>query len=156
MEKRRFFYFAVILGFVAMLAGNVAVAHMGATGVVKQRTDLMSAIGKSMKEIGAMVRGKVPVDSSRAAAAAQEIAAHGRHLPGLFPPESNRPPSEARPIIWQKKADFDASTAAMVDAAEALAVAAATSDRDALKRAYRMLGQTCKDCHRVYRAKKKN
>ena len=155
MRKHRFLYFTVILGFVALLAGNVAVAHMGATGTVKQRMDLMEAIGKSMKEIGAMVRGRVAVDSSRAAAAAQEIAAHGRHMPKLFPPESNRAPSEARPIIWQQRAEFNASAAAMVNAAEALAVAASTADRGALKSAYRALGKTCKDCHRVYRAKKK-
>jgi len=155
MAKRPFFFAAIFSGFLLLLAGNIAVAHMGAAGVVKQRMDAMSDIGKAMKEIGAMLRGRLSFDSNRVAANAQNIAAHGRAIPSLFPAGSGGGVSEAKNSIWTDRAAFDWIARDLVSNAEALAVTAATGDRAAVDARYKAVAATCKDCLRTFRAKKR-
>ncbi|MGD9501441.1 MAG: cytochrome c, partial [Methyloceanibacter sp.] len=53
---------------------TLAYAHEGATGVVKERMDLMDSQKDAMKVIGDMAKDKTPFDAEAAAKAANEIA----------------------------------------------------------------------------------
>ena len=51
-----------------------AQAHKGATGIVKERMDLMTNISKRLKLVVQMIRGKRPFDGNAVAVASTAIA----------------------------------------------------------------------------------
>ena len=95
MNKRQFWISVTALA--KLTAG--AFAHGGATGIVKQRIDGMTA----------MMRGKRPYDADAVSEAAAIIQSHaGPALTDLFPEGSIHGPSEARPDIWTNWSEFQA------------------------------------------------
>lgn len=115
---------------------------------VAARHEAMEEIGATMKTLGGMARGQTPYDAAVVAAKASAIKAHLEAAARLFPPGSDRPPSEAKPEVWTDKAGFDKS---MKDSATAAAALAASRDAASFKAALGALGQTCKSCHDRYR-----
>ncbi len=86
-------------------AAGGAIAHGGATGIVKQRMDAMSNLADTMKKLAGMMRGQVPYSPIVVRKSAKKIAGHsGDALTRLFPEGSIKGPSEARHAIW---ADWD-------------------------------------------------
>lgn len=137
-----------------LIMAGAALAHTGATGVVKERMEAMKAIGASMKAIATMIKGAAPYDAAKAAAAGEAIARHAGAIPDLFPEGSSGAPSEALPLIWTDWPDFLSATAALEERALDLAAAAGTAQNaDALKAPFAALGETCKTCHEEFRAK---
>ncbi len=96
----------------AIIASGIAVsawAHGGATGIVKERMDGMSTMGKAVKSLAPMMQGKTPLGPAQIRAAAQAIGQHsGETLIKLFPKGSGAHPSKAKPAIWQDPQDFNA------------------------------------------------
>ena len=130
-------------------------AHMGATGIVKERMELMKSIGKAMKSIRKMADETAPLESAKVAGAAQEIADHGARIVALFPRGSAGRVSEASQKIWQDPAGFRRYADSMVTTADDLVAAAKANDREKIKSAYRALGRTCGNCHDDFRIKKR-
>jgi cytochrome c556 len=59
--------------------------------------------------------------------------------------------TRALDAVWADKADFDTKAAALVEAANATAAAAATGDQTATMAALGAMGQSCGGCHDTYR-----
>lgn len=107
------------------LSTGLAIAHGGATGIVKERMDLMASVGKSMKTITQMLQGARPFDAAELRTAAQSIGTHGgEQMTRLFPDGSIQSPSEALPAIWQDWDRFSALANELTVFANALAEAA--------------------------------
>ncbi|MFM1813904.1 MAG: hypothetical protein RLZ98_599 [Pseudomonadota bacterium] len=128
-----------------------AMAHQGATGIVKERMELMKSIAASMKTLGRMFKGETAYepDVVRKEAAAMEKRAV--QMLSMFPKGSNQHPTEATPEVWTKTADF-AEEARLFEAAAA-ALRAAAADKNAAQEKYLAANETCKSCHKDYRAK---
>ncbi len=112
---------------VSALAGpaGLALAHEGATGIVKERMDLMDSIGKSMKTITEMFQGTTDYDAGKVRDAASLIANHGgEEMTRLFPEGSVEGMSEALPAIWQEWESFSELADDLSAYAKALAAAA--------------------------------
>lgn len=104
---------------------GVVLAHGGATGIVKERMDLMASVGKSMKTITEMFQGEKPYDPGTVRDAASLIASHGgEQMTKLFPEGSIQGPSESLPAIWQDWERFSALAGDLTKYANALAEAA--------------------------------
>ena len=141
------------------LAAVTALAHGGATGIVKERMDQMVAISKAMKAIGAMLKGAEPYDAGRVRSLATEIGQMGgSHLTELFPDGSLDKPTEALPEIWTDWSRFEQQAADMQRAALALADGAdlprSRTDPQSPDLLFRELGATCKGCHEDFRIEK--
>src|SRR4029450_8312309 len=67
------------------LSATLALAHEGATGVVKERQDLMDSQKDAMKVIGDMAKGKKPFDAAAATKAANDIHTTAKKIHDLFP-----------------------------------------------------------------------
>lgn len=107
------------------LASAVVLAHGGATGVVKERMELMEGIGERMKTLSKMFKGEAPYDASTVKEAATEIRDHGgEKITALFPEGSLDEPTEALPAIWQDWARFETLSQQLAGYAGALAEAA--------------------------------
>jgi len=122
-------------------------AHGGATGIVKQRMDVMVDIGRAMKSVRNSLDRPRP-DTVREAAG--RIARHARHIPMLFPDGSFHPPSEAGASIAANRAEFDRLAAELAAAAERTA-----AEADAPRQAVEALAAACTQCHDMFRMKRK-
>jgi cytochrome c556 len=123
--KRKIFVAATAAAALA-LASAGALGHSGATGVVKQRMELMDNIGNAMKSLTAMMRGKETYDAARVRDLARLIGDHGgESMTGLFPEGSIMGPSEALPAIWTDWEHFSSLAGQISDYASALEAAAA-------------------------------
>lgn len=104
---------AVTAGLIAALTAGAgfnraAVAHGGAKGAVKDRMEAMEDIEEMMERLYAMYRGDLPYSAKAVKKAAGEIRKRaGASLTGLFPKGSDGKPSEARPEIWTRFAEFE-------------------------------------------------
>jgi cytochrome c556 len=136
------------------LGGSLLWAHQGhehATGVVKERMDLMESMAKAQKAIAQRLRTNRELELIRADA--RSIRELSEKIPSLFPPGSREHPSEAKAAIWQKWADFEAKARATQTESGKLA-ATDTRDINALTAQARAVSQSCGACHELYRAKK--
>lgn len=109
----------------ALAITGAALAHGGATGVVKERMDGMKAMGNAVKSLAAMMRGEEDYDVAAVKMHGQTIESHaGDALVDLFPKGSDGAPSEAKPAIWTDSADFEALASQLETYAIALQAAA--------------------------------
>ena len=150
-QNTRFFLVPLIMALTVLPAE----AHMGAKGVVKERMDLMVSLGKTMKSLNAMARGKVPYDGRAVARAGQLIRDHSKKMPHLFPKGSMGAPSEARPEIWTNMGEFKKLSADLETEGLKLAEIGENGDVATLRKRFRQVGKVCSACHKSYRAKKR-
>ncbi len=141
---------AFLIAFLAIT--GLALAHKGATGVVKERMDLMDLQAKQMKLLNAMAKGKRPFDAAKAAHAARDIGLTTRKIPEMFPKGTDAPPSEARAEIWEDWDTFIGDAEAAAKAAEALATTLEGETSAGWKEAFGKLIEACKSCHQSFRA----
>ena len=134
-------------------SGFVA-AHGGATGVVKERMELMKTLGDRMKETGAMVKGKVAFRSEIIAANAREVQKAALDITRLFPKGSLKKPTEALPRIWEEWDRFNDMTDRLTREAGKLNDVAIVGDQREIMIQFTKVGKTCSSCHTDFRKKK--
>lgn len=131
---------------------GTALAHSGATGVVKERMDGMKEMSHAVKALGAARAGAIAFSPDVIRRAAAALARHAEEGKTLFPEGSLDHPSEALPSIWTDRAGFDRIFDDLVEASAALDAAA--DDEAAALTAADAVAATCKACHAKYREKK--
>ena len=141
--------------FVGAAFATLALAHEGATGVVKERMDLMKRQQKDMKLIGDMAKGKQRFDAVKAAEAARDVALTAKKIPDLFPEGSTGHPSDALPAIWKEWDRFAGDAEDLESVANELASSLDGGTGQEWKPAFQKLTDACKSCHQDFRAKKK-
>jgi cytochrome c556 len=146
---------AQLTAFLVMFSISLAFAHEEATGVVKERMDLMDTQKEAMKVIGAMAKGTAAFDASKAAAAASEIENTAKKIPELFPEGTGGAPSEAKPEVWEKWAEFTADADELVKASNEL-VATLESESPKWKAKFKGVIDACKTCHKTFRMEKED
>ncbi len=139
---------------ITVSATTVVFAHGGAMGVVKERMDLMSAIGKNMKSVAAMVKGEVKFDPAAIESSAKSIAEHSTKVNDLFPKGSLDKPTEALPAIWEDWDRFTQLSKNLETETNKLAEVAASGDKRAVMMQFAKTGKICSTCHTDFRLKK--
>lgn len=116
---------AVLSVLLLALTMESALAHGGATGIVKERMDAMVTMSDAMKELTAMMRGKVDYNEQRVEKLALSIAENaGDTLLEKFPEGSAGGASEAEPAIWTRWGQFETYANELSILSEGLAKAA--------------------------------
>lgn len=133
----------------SMVASIAAIAHEGATGVIKERMDGMEAIGQQVKVMVPMMKGTLPYDPEQVAKSATIIENHsGETFTALFPEGSNEKPSEALSDIWDEWSKFtELANELNSKAANLKTVAENNGSEDDFKAALGQVMRTCKSCH---------
>jgi len=155
MKQIRFVLMPMIVAAVATggISGVNATAHEQATGVVKERMELMKANGKAMKALSAMVKGESPYNAAEVKMLATSIQSNSSQVPKLFPEGSLQPPTEALPTIWQDWPKFESLTRQLGETSGAVADAA-DGGLGTVVPAFVGLAKTCNACHTDFRKKK--
>ncbi len=103
-----------------------AMAHGGATGIVKERMDAMSAMSKAVKTISSMMMGETEYNADMVKQGAALIRSHaGEAMTKLFPEDSLQKASEAKPEIWSRWDEFKQLADQLSVQADGLELAAA-------------------------------
>ena len=84
---------------------------------------------------------------------AKMISNWAQKIPGYFPEGSRFGGTEARAKIWKNFDDFTALSEANEAAANGLVKAAKSGDPGAMVTSLKILGGSCKACHRSYKDK---
>lgn len=147
--KKQNLWIAVVL--IAAVPATVTLAHEGATGVVKERMDLMVAMNKEMKSI----HQKIATNRNLAGIAdsAAKIKEMSGNIAGKFPAGSLTPPTDAKPIIWEQWNQFEAHIGTLQVSLDALAAAAPSGDPKLISNKFNATAHSCNACHDDFRKK---
>lgn len=99
----------IALALVASITAGVALAHGGATGIVKERMDGMAAMQKAVKAVTPIMRGQAEYDADAVRSFAAAVETHsGEAMTKLFPKGTGGKPSEAKDEVWSDWEGFEA------------------------------------------------
>lgn len=130
-------------------------AHTDATGVVKQRMDLMKGVGKDMKGMKALVTGEVEFSAAAMAQHGASIAVAADQALEYFPEGSLDKPTEALPAIWQDWDKFSGLMQKLGKDARALEAMGSSADKATMAKQFGLIGKNCRACHTDFRMKKR-
>lgn len=68
-----------------------------------------------------------------------------------FGPDTNYPPTKAKPKVWEKAVEFDQAKGEFMASTDAMHAAAQTGDKSKIVDAYGRVFQSCKACHDSFR-----
>lgn len=154
---------SAMLGLGVMVVVSQAIAHTGASGIVKERMDAMSMLGDHAKTVGDMLKGKTAFNNEAVEMAAFAFIKHGEQIPALFPDtEMSRTGSktEALPAIWTEWDDFVALATRFTEDSRALAAIATELNAGeqsideksrAVRTAFFRASKSCSGCHERFR-----
>jgi cytochrome c556 len=138
-------------GLAALLLGIAVQAQMqvGSGDIVADRQRLMKLNGASAKDLN----DKLKAGNIEAMAVnAETIAINAQHIPSLFPQGSMTDKSNAKPDIWEKRADFEATAKTLQTKAEEIRDAARAKDQAKVEALMKDFGRTtCAACHNTFR-----
>ena len=141
---------------VAAAIVSAALAHDGhehATGVVRERMELMTEMGKRLLATSKRLRANRDLETvTNDARAIHDLASK---ITTLFPAGSTQAPTAAKPAVWQDWDDFAAKAKNLEKESEKL-VNTGTKDGAALRTQFRAVGFACDACHDKYRLPKEN
>ena len=141
-------HLTVVMASVGLLAA-CATASKSPAEYVEDRQKLMKAHGDAWKNVqdGAKAGNLQAVASN-----ADVMANNAKQIPALFPEGSMTEKSKAKPEIWQKKAEFDASAKKMEMESIKLRDTARTGNAQATNDMIKDFGRnTCGSCHTPFR-----
>ncbi len=142
----------VMFAVAAFALGATAVAAQNVT-VIKERQDHLKKMGDAAKPVNAMFKGEADFDLAKVQAALKVMQEKTAILPTLFPDDSKTgEKTEALPIIWEEKADFESRFKKLGDAAKA--AEASIKDEETFPDTWKELMGNCSGCHKKFRKPK--
>lgn len=142
-----------LLSIAALTAVTVTTAAAQNLSAIKARQDILDSFGKVTKEPGGMLKGEVPFDLAKVKAALKTYQEGVAKLPALFPDDARTGgETEALPVIWERKKDFEDRFAAL--AAKAKAAEVSITDEVSFASEFPQVVSNCGGCHKIYREKK--
>lgn len=138
----------------ALATAAVVYAHGNATGIVKERMEMMESLGKASKAMAKMIKGEVAYRGEAMAKHARTINSHSQEITEYFPEGSLQQASEALPVIWERWDEFERLTRQLEASSAKLIDVAQNGDRKAARRQFTRVAKSCKGCHEDFRQKK--
>ena len=117
---------------------------------VKTRQEAFKAVLRAYEPMTKMVKeGDIDPDKFAALAATFMTKRDGPW--SHFGPDTNYPPTKAKPAVWAKAAEFDQAKAEFLAATDAMSVVAQAKDQGKIEAAYGRVFKSCKSCHDSFR-----
>ena len=134
----------IIASAAAIGIASAAIAHTGATGIVKERMVAMSAMGDAVKAIAPMMSGEATYDAAAVRNAAEVIGEHaGPSMTRLFPEDADNKASYVKDAIWEDWETFAELAERLHTYSEGLALSAGNglaASQDGMANAGAMMG----------------
>jgi cytochrome c556 len=136
-----------ILAAVAAVAVGATAVYAQNAAVVKERRETMRGIGKASAALFRMNKGDTPFDLATVQSSLTTFQTNAQKMKGLFSDDSKTGGTDASPMIWAKRADFDAVIDKWV--AVSKAAEAAIKDEASFKAEYPKVAENCGGCHKA-------
>lgn len=120
---------------------------------VALRKAQMHLIGTYFGEMGEMMKGKVSYDAVAFSEGSERLAALSGWSHEGFSTKRLTDDSKSKPIIWEKKTDFDQKMKAFHKQALKLQQVVAKGDRGDIKGEFKATANACGSCHDLYKNK---
>ena len=143
------------IGLLLIAFTGFALAHEGATGVVKERMDVMKGQAEADEADRRHGQGQEEVRCRQGGGGGSRSRRDHKKIPDLFPEGTNGHPSEALDTVWKEWDRFKGDSHDAESAANALAAALEASGQD-WKAAFKTMTDACKSCHESFRAKEED
>ncbi|MDT0684069.1 MULTISPECIES: c-type cytochrome [Roseobacteraceae] len=115
----------ILAASVATSIGIGAVAHTGATGIVLERMQAMSAMGDAVKSVTPIMKGEQNYDADTVRKAAAVFEEHaGTAMTELFPEDNANEKSYVKDAIWEDWDEFERIAMRLETLAQGLSKAA--------------------------------
>lgn len=144
---------------VSVLATGVSVAEQaGSLDHAQYSTELRQSVfkllGSNMGPLGAMAKGKIPVDAKRVEKNAVRINQLSLMIADYSRTDTSKfdVKTEALAKIWQEGEHYTKDIDKLTLASTKLIAAAKTNDEGAIKKAIGGVGKTCGGCHDHFKA----
>jgi len=121
----------------------------------KYRHNTFNMVKYHFGPMGAMMKGKIDFNKDVFSKNADSLAVLALLAPNGFEVKGKVKGSRAKKDIWENKADFDKIIKGFADNTAALASVSKSGDMATIKPAFAKVADSCKTCHKKYRAKKK-
>lgn len=121
----------------------------------KYRQNTFQMVKHHFGPMAGMVKGKIDYNKDVFAKNADALALLGQLTSNGFDVEGTAKKSRAKKGIWENKAEFNKVVAAFEENTQALSEAAKSGELDTIKPVFAKVADTCKQCHKEYREKKK-
>ena len=119
---------------------------------VKMRQTAFKEMLRVFEPMGTMLRdGKY--NAGKFEALATDLISKRNGPWGHFAPDTNYPPTKARPEVWTNKAQFDQAQGAFFGSTDALLTASRAKDLKRVTDAYSTVYDHCQSCHREFKKK---
>ena len=135
-----------ILAGVSALAVGATVVLAQNSAVIDQRRSAMDTIAKASLANFNMMKGEAPFDLAKVQAGLETFQVELQKFKNLFPEDSKKGDTDARPKIWDKKSEFDSVIDKFV--ADAKTVAGKVKDEATFKAEYPIIPRACGNCHK--------
>ena len=134
---------------------GAALAHSGATGIVKERMMSMKSVAASTKALARLDWSNLEAARDIAAKEAGNIAEHAERIVALFPEGSTQKPTEAGDRIWSEPGRFQQIADDLAESARSIeTIAPAATGAADIEAQFKRLAATCKSCHADFRVKR--
>ena len=134
---------------IAVGCASMETAKMSPAAAVEARQKLMKENGAAWKGVQEKTKAG---DMAGVAADADVLAQNAKKIPALFPPGSLEGKTAAKPEIWQKWPEFEASAKTMEVEAGKLRDAAKANNKMATEAMVKEFGKkACGSCHTPFR-----
>jgi cytochrome c556 len=145
---------AILLVLSSTANGAPARSEKQAKSAVQFRQALLQLVRSNVGALGAMAKGKIPMDSSKIEVNAMRIEQLSLMMPDYFELDTRKfsVDTEALPAIWEDYADFTDKMATLTEAAKALQVTARSGKESGYKAGIGAVLKSCKGCHDSYKA----
>lgn len=139
-------------GVIAAITAGVAWAQQNP---IETRQKLMKANNREATIVVKMIKGELPYDAKKVAAAFDQWARTAKEFGNLFPENSKTGhDTRALPKIWEDRAEFNKDLANLGKDVAAQR-AKATENLAGLKQAWAVIGHDCNECHQEFRRPEK-
>ncbi|MDO6719946.1 cytochrome c [Psychrosphaera sp. 1_MG-2023] len=144
---------ALLTASAASVIAEPASSQKQANKAVEWRQAMFQLIASNMGSLGAMAKGKIPVDAATVEKNATRINQLANMIDDYTSVDTRKfdVKTEALDKVWEDRADFDKKIQALINASSTLAEKAKSGDTSAIKSAIGGIGKSCKGCHDVYK-----
>lgn len=119
--------------------------------LVTKRREVFKQFGKVLEPMGLVARDRQTYNAREFNVRAEELNKLASQPWVYFTPDSNYPPTRAKPEVWSKAADFKAAQEQYQGTTQQLLKAAQAGDLDAIRQAVDGVQKSCKSCHDSFR-----
>ncbi|GAB4213164.1 MAG: cytochrome c [Rhodoferax sp.] len=121
---------------------------------VSKRQAVFKQMTKALEPMGLVARGRQDYRAADFKEHADTLLTLAPQPWPLFAPDSNYPPTRARPAVWQVPADFKRAQDEFLASVKALHAVAGGGDLDAIRAAVNAVEKSCKSCHDNFRSER--